>query len=130
MFLNTDEPGQKQQWKGPSFEGRGISNFPAQPPEHELYRATWQNVPLPETRHQPFTEPGRPPGQLEYQRAHAELVGFIPDEDRRWRRLQDYYLNCMRDCDAYLVNILDELDKLGLRHNTIIVFTSDHLRPR
>lgn len=125
MFLDTDEPGQPRQWRGTVSNG-GISLDPAQPPNHEIYRASWPDVPLPGSRHQPFDEPGRPACHLEYQKARAELVGQFPDEDRRWRKLQDYYFNCIRDCDTHLVRVLDELDALGLTGRTIVVFTADH----
>jgi arylsulfatase A-like enzyme len=54
------------------------------------------------------------------------MVGNIADQDRRWRILQDYYFNCIRDNDTHLVRILDELDALNLTKNTIIVYTADH----
>lgn len=125
MFIDTDEPGQKRQWKGSINDG-GISMNPAQPPNHEIYRAAWDDVPLPASRHQSFTEPGRPPAHLNYQLARAALVGQFPDEDRRWRKLQNYYFNCIRDCDTHVERILAELDRLMLTKNTIIVFTADH----
>jgi arylsulfatase A-like enzyme len=125
MFIETDEPGAQQQWKG-NLNNGGVSMNPAQPPDHEIYRATWDNVPLPPNRHQPFDEPGRPPAHLEYQKARASLVGQFPDEDRRWRKLQNYYFNCIRDCDTHLVRILSELDGLNLTQKTIILFTADH----
>ena len=48
------------------------------------------------------------------------------NEDRRWRKLLDYYFNCIRDNDQHLEAILNELDNLQLTQNTIIVFTADH----
>jgi arylsulfatase A-like enzyme len=125
MFIDTDKPGEQRQWTGSLNDG-GVSMNPAQPPDHEIYRATWNNIPLPASRHQPFEERGRPAAHREYQYARAALVGQFPDEDWRWRKLQDYYLNCIRDCDVHLVRILDELDRLKLTSNTIVVFTADH----
>ncbi|MCC8189314.1 MAG: sulfatase-like hydrolase/transferase [Planctomycetes bacterium] len=125
MFIDTDQPDQPRQWQG-SLNHGGISMNPAQPPDHELYRATWDSVPLPASRHQPLTEAGRPPAQLEYQLARAALVGQFPDEDRRWRKLQNYYFNTIRDCDRHVETILQELDSLSLTDRTIIVFTADH----
>jgi arylsulfatase A-like enzyme len=125
MFIDTDDPGDPGQWKGKVNDG-GIGLLPAQPPAHVLYRATWDQVPLPASRHQAFDAPGRPAAHLEYQKARAAMVGQFPDEDRRWRKLQDYYFNCIRDCDTHLVRILDELDKLGIADRTIVVFTADH----
>ncbi len=125
MFIDTDLAGQRQQWRGKLTDG-GVGMAPAQPPEHAIYRAAWPDIPLPASRHQSFTAPGRPPAHLEYQRARAALVGQFPDEDRRWRKLQDYYFNCIRDCDTHVVRILDELDALGIADRTILVFTADH----
>ncbi|RSV14246.1 MULTISPECIES: sulfatase-like hydrolase/transferase [Sphingomonas] len=125
MFIDTDRPDEQVQWTGAINEG-GVSMNPAQPPENELYKAEWADVPLPANRHQRFDEPGRPQAHAEYQRARAALVGDFADEDRRWRKLQDYYFNCIRDSDRHVQRVLDELDSLGLTESTIVVFTSDH----
>jgi arylsulfatase A-like enzyme len=53
-------------------------------------------------------------------------VGNFPDEDPRWQRLLNYYLNCIQHTDVVLEGILDELEALGLADNTIIVMTADH----
>ena len=58
--------------------------------------------------------------------ARGALVGIVPNEDARWQRLNNYYLNCIRDADRHVVEILDELDDLGLVDNTIVIYTSDH----
>ncbi|MCA8946534.1 MAG: sulfatase-like hydrolase/transferase, partial [Planctomycetes bacterium] len=62
----------------------------------------------------------------EFQKSREVLLGNWPDEDRRWRLLQDYYFNAIRDNDRQLVRLLDELETQGLLENTIIIFTSDH----
>lgn len=124
MFIDTDAPGERVQWHSRLNEHQPMS--PSQPPENSLYAAHWDQVPLPASRHQPFHQPGRPAAQLNYQLARAMLVGQFPDEDRRWRKLQDYYFNCIRDNDTHVVTLLDELDALGLSQKTIVVFTSDH----
>src|SRR5262250_2893819 len=61
----------------------------------------------------------RPPQQEIY-------LGQWPDEDRRWRVLQNYYYNCIRDCDRHLVRLLEELKTNELDGATIVVFTADH----
>src|SRR5262249_29257207 len=48
------------------------------------------------------------------------------NQDWRWRRRHNYYLNCLRDVDRNIVPLLDELETLGLASKTIIVLTSDH----
>ncbi|WP_295140343.1 sulfatase-like hydrolase/transferase [uncultured Reyranella sp.] len=98
----------------------------ARAPDDELYRATWDNVPLPPNRHQPFDTPGRPKAQLYYQQSIDLLVGAWPDEDRRWRDLRNYYFNAIRDCDAKVERLMAALEHNGMARNTIVVFTADH----
>jgi arylsulfatase A-like enzyme len=119
MFVNSDLPDQAVQGK---FHSMPI----ARPPADEIYRATWDEVPLPATRGQSFDAPGRPRGQKIYQGVQDVLVGAWPDEDRRWRLLRNYYYNCIRDCDQEVVRVLDSLKANGMDKNTIIVFTADH----
>jgi arylsulfatase A-like enzyme len=40
--------------------------------------------------------------------------------------LQNYYFNCIRDCDSHLVRLLEEVKANGLDGSTIVVFTADH----
>jgi arylsulfatase len=54
------------------------------------------------------------------------MVGMIPNEEARWRRFQNYYFNCLRDVDQSIERLLQELASLGLRDNTIVIFTADH----
>ena len=81
---------------------------------------------LPESRKQSIREKGRPAAHYDYMHARSALVGIVPNEDAHWQRLNNYYLNCIRDADRHVVEILDELDDLGLADNTIVVYTSDH----
>lgn len=98
----------------------------ARAPDDELYRATWDNVPLPPNRHQPFDAPGRPKAHLYYQQSIDLLVGQWPDEDRRWRDLRNYYFNAIRDCDTKVERLMAALENNGMAQNTIVVFTADH----
>jgi arylsulfatase A-like enzyme len=84
------------------------------------------DYPLSPSRKQPWDDPGRPPAHKEYQKCRQLLVGQFPNEDDRWKRLQDYYLNCISDCDRSVDRILTELDNLGMMDNTIVIFTADH----
>jgi arylsulfatase A-like enzyme len=118
MFVDSDLPGETVQGKAAAFPI-------ARPPASDFYRADW-NVALPATRGQPFDAPGRPRGQKIYQEVQDVLVGAWPDEDRRWRLLRNYYYNCIRDCDAQVVSVLDSLKSNGMDKNTIIIFTADH----
>ena len=98
----------------------------ARAPDDEIYRATWDNHPLPASRHQSFDSPGRPVGQKLYQKILDLMVGRWPDEDRRWRALRDYYFNAIRDCDRKVALLLEALANNGMDKNTIVIFSADH----
>ncbi len=119
MFYNTDAPGQNVQDVPKPLMGI------AREPDVPLYRQQW-DFRLPRSRHEPFDKKGRPPDHTEYHLAHGALVGNFPDEDARWRRLLNYYFNCIRQTDRVVEGILDELEALGLTKNTIVVMTADH----
>ncbi len=119
MFYNTDLPGQ-------NVHNDGKSLMPVQrEPDYDIYQQQW-DVKLPRSRMEPFDKAGRPAAHHEYQKARAALVGDFPNEDGRWQRLNNYYLNCIQHTDRVISGVLDELDALGLADNTIIVLTSDH----
>lgn len=119
MYINSDLPGQ-------TVQGKKTAMRIARAPGNELYQATWDDVPLPSTRTQAWDAPGRPKAQQIYQEVMDVLVGQWPDEDRRWRLLQNYYFNCIRDCDIQVSRVLEALRANGFDQNTIIVFTADH----
>ncbi len=119
MFYNTDAPGEKVQ------TARRTA-FPLnRDPDDKIYKKTW-DVPLSASRHQRWDDPGRPNAHREYQKCRSFLVGDFPNEEARWRRLQNYYFNCISDCDRSIERILNELDNLGMLDNTIVVLTADH----
>ena len=118
MYVNSDAPGETVQGK--------YAAYPIdRPPQNDTYLAEW-DVPLPATRRQAFDAPGRPRAHYEYQATQDILLGQWPNEDRRWRLLQNYYFNCIRDCDSHVVRLLEELKANGLDGSTIVVFTADH----
>lgn len=118
MYVNSDAPGETVQGK--------YAAYPIdRPPQNDIYLADW-DVPLPATRIQPFDAPSRPRAHWNYQASQDILLGQWPNEDRRWRILQNYYFNCIRDCDNHLVRLLDEVKANGLDDSTIVVFTADH----
>jgi arylsulfatase A-like enzyme len=118
MYVNSDAPGETVQGKAAAYPIE-------RPPQNDIYLANW-DVPLPTTRHQPLDAPGRPRAHREYQATQDLLLGQWPDEDHRWRLLQNYYFNCIRDCDRYLVRLLEDLKDNRLDSSTIVVFTADH----
>jgi arylsulfatase len=118
MFLNTDRPGEPVQ-------ARSILSHIMPQPATPLYAKQWA-FELPSTYPQRLDAPGRPAAHSDYIRSHDTLVGRIPNEDWRWRRRHNYYLNCLRDVDRHIVPLLDELEALGFASNTIVVLTADH----
>jgi arylsulfatase len=118
MFINTDRPGEPVQ-------ARNILGHIRPEPANPLYAKQWA-FELPATYTQALDAPGRPAAHADYIRSHDGLVGNIPNEDWRWRRRHNYYLNCLRDVDRNIVLLLDELETLGLASKTIIVLTADH----
>jgi len=118
MFYDTDLPGQP-------FQAPKALTHVVREPDDPLYARQW-NFALPANHEQPLNAPGRPPAHYDFLRSHDALVGEIPDEEPRWRRRHNYYLNCMRDADRNIAAVLDELDAAGMTDRTIIVLTSDH----
>ena len=118
MYYNTDLPGQKQQ------SGQAMMRLNREP-NGAAYQQQW-DVSLPVSRSQSVQDSGRPAAHLDYRNSRGALVRVVPVEDARLQRLNNYYLNSIRDVDNNIVEILDELDNLGIADNTIIIFTADH----
>ena len=118
MYYNTDAPGTVVQTKS------GIKRV-ARDPVDPLYAKQW-DFKLPASHFQALDAPGRPPAHRDFLWAHDALVGHIPNEDSRWRRRHNYYLNCMRDVDRNIETVLAALDASGLADKTIVILTADH----
>jgi arylsulfatase len=118
MFLNTDRPGEVVQ-------ARNILSQIEREPTGPLYAKQWE-FDLPDSYRQQLDAPGRPKAHADYLRSHDALVGNIAEDEWRWRKRHNYYLNCIRDADSNMLILLDELEALGLASNTIIIMTSDH----
>ena len=119
MYFNTDAPGQQVQDNGK------LRLHAARAPEHALYKKSW-DVPIPASLRQPFDSPGRPPAHREFDHIWDYILGDVPLEDPRWKRFNDYYLNCIRNVDQSVEALLAELQALQLDQNTIVIFTADH----
>ncbi|HEU0258313.1 MAG TPA: sulfatase-like hydrolase/transferase [Burkholderiales bacterium] len=118
MFYDTDAPG------APFRPERGITHV-ARDPVDPLYAKKW-SFKLPASYAQALDAPGRPPAHRDFLRSHDALVGEIPNDEPRWRRRHNYYLNCLRDVDRNIGALLAELDASGLANRTIIILTADH----
>jgi arylsulfatase A-like enzyme len=118
MFYDTDAPGT------PVRSERGLTHL-ARDPVDALYARQW-DFQLPASHGQPLNAPGRPGAHRDFLRSHDALVGEIPNEAARWRRRHNYYLNCLRDVDRNIAQVLAELDAAGLADRTIVILTADH----
>jgi len=118
MFYDTDAPGTPVQAQ------RGLAHV-ARDPVDPLYAKQW-DFKLPANHFQPLDAPGRPPAHRDFVLSHDAMVGAIPDEETRWRRRHNYYLNCIRDVDRNIGAVLAELDASGLADRTIVILTADH----
>jgi arylsulfatase len=119
MYFNTDAPGEKIQDVGRQMKRS------TRAPEHEWYRKEW-DMPVPPNLNQSLSGPDRPGAHGEFLRVWDYVLGHVPLEEARWRRLNNFYLNSIRAVDMQVNSILNELDALGLSDKTIIVYTSDH----
>ncbi|MBK1877247.1 sulfatase [Pelagicoccus mobilis] len=78
--------------------------------------------------------PSLPDGAPDYATTHYALPKYYGESDSRSRRLSDdrarelrrAYFACVSFIDAQVGHLMDELDRLDLRDNTIVVFWSDH----
>lgn len=59
---------------------------------------------------------------------HSDMFyGPIPKDDlASWKRLVNYYYNCIRDVDRRVADVLWALEESGQMDDTIIIYTSDH----
>ncbi len=119
MYYDTDGPGENVQ-NSSKIIGEILPE-----PDDKVYKKEW-DVPLPPSRKQTWDEPGRPRAHYEYQMSQEYLAGHFPNEDNRWKKMQDYYFNCISDNDRSVDTLLTELDNLGMLDDTIVIFTSDH----
>jgi arylsulfatase len=118
MFYSTDAPGS-------TVQSRTALTHVVGDPVDSLYAKQW-DFDLPASHAQPLDAPGRPPAHRDFLRSQDALVGEIPNEEARWRRRHNYYLNCLRDADRNMATILAELDAAGLTDRTIVIATADH----
>ena len=81
----------------------------------------WQKIKLPKTVKDDAQD--IPKAGLAGTRSETNSIGKYPDNQKRmWT---GYYAS-VAFMDAQVGRILDELDRLGLRESTAVVFTSDH----
>jgi arylsulfatase len=117
MFYDTDAPGT------PKRPPTGLAPTERDPVD-PLYAAQW-DFKLPASHLQALDGPGRPAAHRDYLLSHDMMVAPVANEEGRWRRRHNYYLNCIRDVDRNIAAVLAELDASGLADRTIVILTAD-----
>jgi arylsulfatase len=118
MFYDTDAPGT------PLRKPPGLAPIERDPVD-PLYAKRW-DFDLPASHNQALNAPGRPTAHRDYLQSHDWMVAPVANEEARWRRRHNYYLNCIRDVDRNIAAVLAELDAAGLAESTIVILTADH----
>lgn len=90
----------------------------------DLYQP--EELPLPERRRWPDNTPEIATTNWSELRAYAGIPKRGPLDDRIARRLVHGYYACVSFIDAQIGKLLAELDRLGLRRNTIVVLWGDN----
>jgi arylsulfatase len=120
MFGNANVPDQ------PAVE-KAVSPKVLPPlPASSMYDKQWSST-LPASLEESLTAPGMPKALLEYKRGWDGWSGGIPtDRKDMWSIFHNYYLNCIRDQDRSLQQIVDVLNDMDLWRDTVVIFTADH----
>ena len=96
-------------------------HYPMVAPQQFFDPYPWQKMKLPKTVKDDAKD--IPKAGLAGTRSETNPIGKFPDNQKRmWT---GYYAS-VAFMDAQVGRILDELDRLGLRESTAVVFTSDH----
>lgn len=96
-------------------------HYPMVAPQQYFDPYPWQKIKLPKTVKDDAQD--IPKAGLAGTRSETNSIGKYPDNQKRmWT---GYYAS-VAFMDAQVGRILDELDRLGLRESTAVVFTSDH----
>jgi arylsulfatase len=120
MFGNGNVPGQ------PAVE-KAVVPFVLPPlPPSSIYETKWK-LTLPASLTESVTAPGMPGALLEYKNGWDGWSGTIPtDRKDMWTVFYSYYLNCVRDEDRSIHQLVDVFNEMGLWRDTIMVYTADH----
>ena len=94
-------------------------------PDDPVYKKAYP-TPVVSTWNESLDKEGRPSVHSEYHDSWEKVTGPNPTTEATWKSFQDYYFNCIQDCDNQMKLVLDCLENQDLMKNTIIVFTSDH----
>lgn len=94
-------------------------------PDDPVYKKVYP-TPIVSTWNESLDKEGRPSVHREYHDSWEVGTGPNPTTEAAWKSYQDYYFNCIQDCDNQVKLVLDCLENQDMMKNTIIVFTSDH----
>lgn len=83
-------------------------------------------IALPETYHRPQNAPDEAIHKWGELRAYTGIPKQGPLTDETARKLIHGYYACVSYTDAQIGKLLDELDRLGLSENTIVILWGDH----
>lgn len=92
----------------------------------EKYMAPYREIELP-----PISHPGKPKGTTTWHRS-GEFMAYNrwdrdPNQDARFAdEVRRHYAACVTYADASVGKLLDRLDELKLRENTVVVLWGDH----
>jgi len=89
-------------------------------PNNAIYRQSYHFLP-PAWEHESGISAHR-----EFHDGWRFMYGSLSQDHDLVIKHNDYYLNCIQDQDNSLLGLLEELQRLGMMDNTIIIFTSDH----
>jgi len=120
MFSDANVPGQ-----APVQKAIAPGILSPRPPS-VTYERQWRFA-LPRSLQESHKAPGMPPALGEYDSGWSGFFGGIPtDRKDMWSIYYNYYLNCLRDSDRGIQQIVDAMNDLDLWKDTIVVFTADH----
>jgi arylsulfatase len=120
MFADANPPGR------PPVQKPIAKGVLTPPPASAIYERRW-DFPLPPSLGESLKAPGMPSALFEYNKGWSDVFGVIPtDRKDMWQIYYNYYLNCIRDNDRSLQQIIDALTDLDLWKDTVVVFTADH----
>jgi len=89
-------------------------------PDNSVYASSYDYLPPAWEHESDF------PAHRESRDGWSALTGDLPRDRELVKKFNDYYLNCIQDQDNSLMGLLDELERLGMMDNTIIILTADH----
>ncbi len=107
----------------PFFIAAGLvrPHYPNVAPKQYFNQYPWQNMPLPKVIDNDLDDIPRP-GRAGSTSANNQIGKYPDNQKRMWAA----YYATVTFMDDQVGRIIDELDKLGLRDSTAVVFLSDH----